>query len=86
MDYYSAIKKLLFSFEVVSDSLQTHRLLPTRLLCPSDFPGKNTGVGYIPFSGGLPDLGIASEFPALQVNSLPLSHQESPSCRVAGSD
>ena len=25
--------------------LQPHRLQPTRLLCPSDFLGKNTGVG-----------------------------------------
>ena len=25
--------------------LQPHRLLPTRPLCPWDFPGKNTGVG-----------------------------------------
>ena len=25
--------------------LQTHELQPTRLLCPWDFPGKNTGVG-----------------------------------------
>ena len=25
---------------------------PTRLLCPWNFPGKNTGVGCIPFSGG----------------------------------
>ena len=30
---------------VVSDSLQPHGLWPTRLLCPWDFPGKNTGVG-----------------------------------------
>ena len=30
---------------VVSDSLRLHRLLPTRLLCPWDFPGKSTGVG-----------------------------------------
>ena len=29
---------------VVSDSLQSHGLQPTRLLCPSGFPGKNTGV------------------------------------------
>ena len=37
-----------FSRSVVSDSLQPHRLLPmepTRLLCPWDSPGKNTGVG-----------------------------------------
>ena len=33
------------SCSVVFDSLQPHRLQPTRLLCPRDFPGKNTGVG-----------------------------------------
>ena len=30
---------------VVSNSLQSHGLQPTRLLCPWDSPGKNTGVG-----------------------------------------
>ena len=30
---------------VVSDSLQPHGLQPTRLLCPWNFPGKNTGAG-----------------------------------------
>ena len=30
---------------VMSDSLQPHRLQPTRLLHPWNFPGKNTGVG-----------------------------------------
>ena len=29
----------------VIDSLQPHGLQPVRLLCPWDFPGKNTGVG-----------------------------------------
>ena len=29
----------------MSSSLQPHGLLPTRLLCPWDFPDKNTGVG-----------------------------------------
>ena len=29
---------------VVSNSLPPHRLWPTRLLCPCDFPGKNTRV------------------------------------------
>ena len=33
------------SGSVVSDSLQPHGHQPTRLLCPWDFPGKNTGVG-----------------------------------------
>ena len=30
---------------VVSDSVRPHRRPPTRLLCPRDSPGKNTGVG-----------------------------------------
>ena len=30
---------------VVSDSLQPRGLRPARLLCPWNFPGKNTGVG-----------------------------------------
>ena len=30
---------------VVSDSVQPHRRQPTKLPCPWDFPGKNTGVG-----------------------------------------
>ena len=30
----------------MSDSVQPHRRQPTRLLCPWDTPGKNTGVGY----------------------------------------
>ena len=30
---------------VMSDSLQPHELQPTRLLCPLNFPGKNTGLG-----------------------------------------
>ena len=32
--------KLLFGYSVVSDSLWSHVLQPTRLLCPWDFPGK----------------------------------------------
>ena len=30
---------------VVSDSLQSHKLGLARLLCPWNYPGKNTGVG-----------------------------------------
>ena len=33
------------SCSVMSDSLQPHRRQPTRLSCPWDSPGKNTGVG-----------------------------------------
>ena len=36
---------LCVSCSVVSDSAQPHGLCPTRLLCPWDSPGKNTGVG-----------------------------------------
>ena len=35
----------MVSCSVVSDSLWPHGLEPTRLLCPWNFPGKNTGVG-----------------------------------------
>ena len=38
-------EKRKWSRLVVSDSSQPHRLQPTRLLCPWDFPGKSTGVG-----------------------------------------
>ena len=36
---------LLLSRFMVSDSVRPHRRQPTRLLCPWDSPGKNTGVG-----------------------------------------
>ena len=36
----------MLSCSVVSDSLQPHALPPTRLLCPWNFPGKNTGKVY----------------------------------------
>ena len=42
----------------MSDSLQSHGLQPTRLLCPWGFPGKNTGVGCIFFSGIFPSQGL----------------------------
>ena len=39
------LKSESVSHSVVSDSLQTLGLQPSRLLCPWDFPGKNTEVG-----------------------------------------
>ena len=33
------------SHPIVSNSLQPHGLYSTRILCPWNFPGKNTGVG-----------------------------------------
>ena len=38
-------EKWKWSRSVVSDSSRPHGLQPTRLLRPSDFPGKSTGVG-----------------------------------------
>ena len=35
----------VFSHSVLSDLLKPLGLLPIRLLCPRNFPGKNTGVG-----------------------------------------
>ena len=37
---------------VVSDSFRPQGQKAARLLCPWDSPGKNTGVGCIPFSRG----------------------------------
>ena len=44
---------------VVSNSLRSHGLQPTRLLCPWNFTGKITGVGcQFPMPRDLPDTGI----------------------------
>ena len=42
----------------LSDPLQPHGLSPTRLLCPGDSAGQNTGVGVISSPGNLPHPGI----------------------------
>ena len=39
------VNQVSVSRSVVPDSLPSHGLQPTRLLCPWDFPGKDTGVG-----------------------------------------
>ena len=49
--FFKKLRRLLFlkyrsvSCSVMSDSLQSHGLQSTRLLCPWNSPGKNTGVG-----------------------------------------
>ena len=45
MQKSSKERKRNWSLSVVSDSLLSHGLRPTRLLCPWNSPGKNTGVG-----------------------------------------
>ena len=67
---------------VVSDSLRPHGLLPTRLLCPWNSPGKKTRVGcHFFLQGVLSTQGSNSCLLCLlywQVDSLPLCHQGSP--------
>ena len=67
---------------VVSHSLWPHRLQPTRLLCPWDSPGENTGVrchallqGIFPTQGSNPHL---LHLQPLQADSLPPNHLGSP--------
>ena len=67
---------------VVSDPLWPHGLQPARLLCPWDFPGKNTGLGYHFLLQGIcltqrlnPCLLHLLHW---QVDTLPLSHLRSP--------
>ena len=67
---------MLFSRSVVSDSLQPRGLHPARLLCPWDFPGKDTGVGC-QFLLQEIFLTQRSNPHHWQVNFLPLSHQGS---------
>ena len=40
----------MLSHSFVSDSLQPHGLQPARILSPWNFPGKNTGVGWVAIS------------------------------------
>ena len=67
---------------VLSDSSQSHRLQPTRLLCPWDFPDKNTGVGcHFLLQGNFPIQGSNPCHQYLlywQTDSLPMCHLGSP--------
>ena len=55
----------------MSDSLQPDGLLPTRLLRPWDFPGKNTGVGCHFLLQGIVSTRIEPGSPTLQADALP---------------
>ena len=69
----------MLSNSVVSDSLQSHGLQPARLLCPCNFPGKNTGVGcHFLLKGIFLTQGLNPDLLHWQVNSLTLSHREAP--------
>ena len=67
------------SRSVMSDSLLSHGLQPTRLLCPWDSPGKNTGVGcHALLQGIFPTQGSNPDFPHCRWILYHLSHQGSP--------
>ena len=64
-------KSVSVSHSIMPSSLWPYGLQPTRLLCPWNSPGKNTGVGLpCPLPGDLPNSGTESRFPALQADSL----------------
>ena len=64
---------------VVDDSLWHHGLLPFRLLCPWDFPGKNIEVGcHFLLQGIFLTQGLNLHLLHWQTESLPLSCQRSP--------
>ena len=70
----------VLSHSIMSDSLRPHGLyLAFQASLSMDFSSKNTGVSsYSLLQGNLPNSGIEPGFPALQVDSLHLSHQGSP--------
>ena len=57
------------TLSVASDSWQPHGLEPARLLCPWNFPDKNTEVSLpFPSKGNLPNPGIEPRSPVLQAS------------------
>ena len=60
--------------------MEPHELQSTRLLCPWNFPGKNTGVGcHFLLQGIFQTQGLNPHLLHWQADSLPLSHMGSPS-------
>ena len=74
----------LSSCSVISNSLWPYGLKPSRLLCPWDFPDKNTGAGcYLLLQRIFPTQGSNPHLLCLlhwQKDSLPLCHLGSPRC------
>ena len=69
---------LLFNCLVMSKSFRPHGLLPTRLLCPWEFPGKSTGVGcHFLIQEIIPTQELNPCLLRWQKGSLLLSHQDS---------
>ena len=70
----------------LSDSFRFHGLLPARLLCPWDSPGKNTGVGcQARLQGIFSTQGLNFHLlpsPALQADSPPTEPPGKPLCSI----
>ena len=62
----------VWSRSVMSNSLRSHEPQSARLLCPWEFPGKNTGVGRHFLLQGIILTQIESESTALKVDFLTL--------------
>ena len=78
-DVYLKPQKESESHSVMSNSLQSHGLYPSRLLCPWDSPGQNTGVGsHSLFQGIFPTQGLNPDFLHCRQILSHLSHQGSP--------
>ena len=76
---HSFVCVCMLSHSVMSDSLWPHGLYPARLLCPWNFPGKNTGMGcHFLLQGIFLPQGLNPCLLHWQVDSLPLCHLESP--------
>ena len=70
------------SHSVMSDSLQPHGLQPTRLLCPWDSPGNNTGIGgHALLQGIFPTQGSNPRLPHCGQIFYHLSHQGNPTTK-----
>ena len=70
---------LLFSHHIMSSSLRPHGLWPVGLLCPWDFPSKNTGVGcHFLLQGIFLTQGLNPGLPHCRQMLYHLSHQGSP--------
>ena len=71
-------EKWKWSYSVVFDSLRPHRWQPTRLSCPWDSPGKNTGVGcHLLLQGIFPTQGSNPGLSHCRQTLYRLSHQDS---------
>ena len=76
---------MLFSGSLVPNSFATPWAIACQLLCPGDFPGKNTGVGcHFLLQGIFPTQGWNSCLLHWQVDSLPLVPPGKPLFRGRG--